>query len=197
MKNTTKNKNGFSLIELLIAVSIFLIITVAAIGSMIHLQGAAERGKATYAVIDNLNLTIDSVSRLMRTGTSYHCDLIIIPLTTPHDCPNNGNLSDGAQSFAFLDQSGTMVQYKLSNDSTGAGFIEMKVGDGEFVRITSNEVNINRFQIYIEGSDPADTKQPYATILVAGTITAHAGKVLSGFNIETSVSQRTIDGSLN
>jgi prepilin-type N-terminal cleavage/methylation domain-containing protein len=200
MNNLSHNKNntcskGFSLIELLIAVSMFLIITVAAIGSMVHLQGAARRGEAVYATLDNLNLAVDSMARLMRTGYTYHCDVgfgTLTPLST-RDCAYN--LTDGGTSFAFYDQTGTLIQYKLAFTPTTppVGYITMQVGNtGTPLRITDNNIDITRFRVYVQGSSNADTLQPYAVIVLAGQIKL-LGKPPSSFNIETSMTQRLPD----
>lgn len=195
-KNNTCSK-GFSLIELLIAVSMFLIITVAAIGSMIHLQGAARRGEAVYATLDNLNLAVDSMARLMRTGHTYHCDTTagtLAPVLSTKDCEYKGSLTDGATSFAFYDQTGTLIQYKLAFTPTTppVGYITMQVGNGTPLRITDNNIDITRFRVYVEGSSNADTLQPYAVIVLAGQIKL-PGKPPSSFNIETSMTQRLPD----
>ncbi len=190
---------GFSLIELLIAVSLFLIITVAAIGSMVRLQGAARRGEAIYATLDNLNLAVDSMARLMRTGYMYHCDIGKGLLDAPRDCAytgtpylSSGNINDGAESFSFYDQTGNVIQYQFDHTNLNAGFMKMKVGTGGWVQITSSDINIQRFRVYISGATPNDTLQPYAVIVLAGQILQN-GKVLSDFNIETSMTQRLPD----
>ncbi len=196
-----EHRNGFSLIELLIAVSIFLIITVAAIGSMVHLQGAARRGEAIYSTLDNLNLAVDSMARLMRTGYMYHCDIGAGLLTVPRDCAYKANpytgipdANDGATSFAFLNQTGTQIQYRYISTSD-TGYMEMRVGTAPtnpWVRITSSDINITHFRVYIQGAVTTDTIQPYAVIVLAGNIMQN-NKVLSSFNIQTSMTQRLPD----
>lgn len=195
---------GFSLIELLIAVSLFLVVTVGAIGSMISLQNAARRGEATYATLDNLNLAVDSMARLMRTGYNYHCNINATPIDTPQDCtytatpytgiPDAPSADDGRTSFAFKDQTGTQIQYKYDNSDSNAGFIAMRVGTGGWNRITSSDINIQYFRIYISGATANDTLQPYAVIVLAGQILQN-GKVLSDFNVQTSMTQRLPDAT--
>lgn len=184
-----RHTKGFSLIELLIAVSIFLIITVAAIGSMIHLQGAAQKGEASYATLDNLNLTMDSMTRLVRTGTNFHCGLSG-DLAAPADCPYRGNVADGQPAFAFTSQSGKRIQFQLSSTS-----VEMKEDPGAWFRITDDSIIVDRFRIYVEGSTQDDTKQPYALLVVSGKIML--GSQSSDFHLQTTMTQRLPDGNLS
>jgi hypothetical protein len=73
---------------------------------------SSRKAQTLKSVINNLNFSLDSISRLTRTGETYHCDVTQSPVTSPRDCVS------GSSSFAVLAASGQTVQYKLETTDT-------------------------------------------------------------------------------
>lgn len=173
------NNKGFTLIEIMTAVSIFAIIMTLSLGSIIGIFDANRKTRTMKAVMNNLNLAIESMSKEMRYGQNYHCGSSGT-MTTPQNCPSGDTL------LSFLSSDGTQVTYTLDNSS-----LKKQVGSGPYLAVTSPEVIIDILTFYTLGAVPADTLQPKVIIKIKG----HAGtdESRSDFTLQTMVSQRLLD----
>ncbi len=177
IKQKKDNKKGFTLIEVIVAVGIFSLVMMVALGAIISIVGANKKAQALHNVINNLNLAVESMVREMRTGYDYEC-----------------GTGDECTSFAFKskqinqDISGAPVAvvYELKNNS-----IQKSVdGGSSFLQITSDDVNIEILKFYAVGIND-DTKQPLVLMVLKGT--AMVGGKESQFNIQTLISQRLLN----
>ena len=175
-----KNKKGFTLIEVMTSVSIFLIVVTISMGSILGVFSASRKSRTLKTVISNLNLTIDTISREMRFGKNYHC-LNQGQDTDPRDCPA------GDDYISFLPQDGKQITYQLSGST-----IEKKIDAGAFVPITGSEITIQNMNFYVIGSQSGDGLQPKTIIDINGYATV-GGKERSDFSLQTLVSQRQLD----
>lgn len=183
-----KTQRGFTLIEMMVAVSIFTIVMVISSGSLFSILDANSKSQSLKSVMNNLNLALEGMSRGMRMGSSYHCGNTGT-LSAPQDCVAGSNYvvfePSGGDGGTLTDQ----VVYRLNNNqierSTSGG------GTGSFLPITAPEVVVENMQFYVTGTAAA-SEQPKVVIIVEG----HAGvksRVRTDFNIQTVVSQRLLD----
>jgi len=198
-KNNLQFKNkGFTLIEIMVATSIFTIIMLIAIGSLVVASDSAKKSQALQTAMDNVNFAMDSMTRSLRTGTTYSC------ITTPtieyidkKDCVNTGNSNDGGSGIAFTpvnhpnaDTAYAQVQrddltYTLQRCDLSNPF------NPSCVDLVANNVNIKTLRFFVNGSDPSDKIQPSVYIIMEGTITIKDQP--TSFAIQTMTSQRTLD----
>lgn len=174
-----KKEKGFTLVELMVAISLFIIVMTISLGSILSVFDSNRKSKALKAALTNINLAMESMSREMRFGSVYHCGSGTV--TNPQDCPT-GNQS----IFSFLSSDNIQITYRLTN-----GSLEKQVGGGSFIQVTGPEVNIQDLDFYTIGSNTADTLQPKTLIVVRGT--AGVNKGLTDFTLQTLVSQRVLD----
>lgn len=168
-----KNKHkGFTLIEVMVSVSVFAIILTVGIGSLLTINNAYRKSQTERVVIDNLNFALESMSREIRTGSQYTCGGV---------CDSNGN-----SSIKFINSDGDMVVYDFDLNG-GQGRI-MKNGTG---LTDPSFVVIDNLKFFVLGGDQTDTVQPYVIITISATTTASNQQ--SHFTLETSVSQRLLD----
>ena len=73
MSNNFKNQRGFTLVEMLVAIAVFMIVMTVAVGSLVSIVNANKKAQTIQTVMDNLNLAIENISKNMRIGTSYYC----------------------------------------------------------------------------------------------------------------------------
>ena len=188
---------GFTLIEMMISVAIFAIVMTIALGALLAMSESDRKAQTLKSVINNLNFAMDSMSRSIRTGDTYHCDASQTPITTTRDCA-----SSPVTSFAFHPAvGGGTVIYKLNNlatdattcgqPSTRVGCIARSIDGGAYSSMTSPEVYIDTLNFYVNGAQDSSI-QPKVTILVSGTVTVTATQT-SKFNLQTSVTQRLYD----
>ncbi|MFC1720712.1 PilW family protein [Patescibacteria group bacterium] len=180
MKFYTKQKNkisneGFTLIEMIVAVSLFTIVSLVAIGALISISNANRKVNSLRTTMDNINFAMESMSRDIRTGTNYLCEGV-------------GNCSGGGDDLSFEDQSGVTITYRHNDTSKS---IQVREGAGDFVNITSPEVRVENLTFYVVGVG-TDNRQPRVLIVIEGTAGLQ-DKTISTFNLQSTVSQRNLD----
>src|ERR1700754_1216176 len=106
---------GFTLIEMLVSVAIFVSVMAIALGALLSMSESDRRAQTLKSVINNLNFSLDAISRTARTGTTYYCGALSAsaPVNSTRDCA-----SSPSTGFAFKDASGQATKYCLGNDST-------------------------------------------------------------------------------
>ena len=92
-QNRLSDKRAFSLIEIMVAVAIFSVVMLVAVGSLIALIDANRKAQAIKSVMNNLNFAVESMVRNARVGTDFHCEsdgTNITTVTSTKDCDSNG-----------------------------------------------------------------------------------------------------------
>ncbi|MFH0803906.1 MAG: prepilin-type N-terminal cleavage/methylation domain-containing protein [Candidatus Tagabacteria bacterium] len=176
---------GFSLIEILVAVSIFAVAAVISSGALLSASDAQQKILSLRVVQDNLSYALDIIGKEARTGRSYHCGVTADDFSDiPRDCA-----SAGGPSFTFRNSAGDKITYRLNS-----GRIE-KVLNGNpaaSLILTSSDANITSLTFYVVGAPANDHLQPRLTIVLRGTAGLKE-KIKSHLNIQTTISQRIID----
>ncbi len=180
-KNNYKNK-AFTLVELLISISLFTIISFISIGALITIFDANKRSQSSKTVVDNLNLSIEDMARTIRFGDTYHCGSSL-PLDYPNDC------SVGSNQLAVQFEGNTIV-YRLN----GTSLQRSNDGGSTYSTLTSSDVVITQLNFYVFGSSNLDVMQPYVVIVIRGYV-GNRPINQSTFFIQTVASQRTLDAS--
>mgnify|MGYP001589208075 CR=1 FL=1 len=183
MKNRLKINRAFTLVELIIAVSLFVIVAFISIGAILSVFDANKRAQATKTVVDNLNLSIENMARTVRFGNDYHCG-DEDDLEEPQNCSNGDTLL--AVQF-----DGNTIVYRLCDTAIKRAVDEEDCDDMQ--AITSPDTVIQYLKFYVSGSTPGpDTNQPYVIAVIKGYVGSKP-TTQSIFSIETLMSQRTLD----
>ena len=178
-------KKGFTLIELMVAVALFIVIMTISMGSILGVFDANRKSRALKTVLNNLNLATESMAKEMRFGRNYHCGEQGQD-EDPRNCANGGD-----DYMSFLSSDGVQITYQLDtvNDA-----IEKQVGSGESIPITAPEIEIDSLTFFTIGAGNSGGNavlQPKVIIIIRGH--AGAGDSESEFTLQTLVSQRTLD----
>ena len=179
--NKDNSKSGFTLIEMMTAVSIFLIIMVMSMGSIISILDANRKSELLRSIMNNLNLTIESMSREMRFGKSYHCGSSG-NITLPQNCT-----SSPADFISFLSSDNEQIVYRQN----GSRIEKSLNGGSTYVEVTAPEVVIDELAFNVLGSVVGDTLQPRVIMKIRGHAGAQGEE--TNFTIETLVTQRLQD----
>lgn len=189
MKNNlhASKSKAFTLIEVMVAVSIFATVMLVATGAVFSIVEANKKAHSLKSVMTNLNFALESMSRDMRVGSQYEC-----ADGSGQGCPGGA---------------GTLT-YKSNRDINGDG------GYDDFDRVTYGTSNLRLTRQVLGGSpaqpampmtaeeikitslkffhtDTAGATQPKVTIVIQGY--SGTSTTRSDFNIQTTVSQRTSD----
>lgn len=195
LRKNTKNL-GFSLIELLVSLSIFTIVVTMSVGCLLVLIDANAKAQNMQQVMTNITFALDSIAREVRTGSSFHCSYggSDVDEFETQDCVNGGYLSlvEGGSSLTG-GSSDSRIYYRYNSSDMTA---DRRVGtNGTWFPLTSADVTVTDMSFYVYNSDTGvdgDDKQAYVTIYIAG----HAGEletVDSSFAVQTTVAKRILD----
>jgi prepilin-type N-terminal cleavage/methylation domain-containing protein len=198
---------GFTLVEIMVAVSIFTIVMVISIGAVLAMVSANKRSQAYSTVITNLNFALEGMIRDIRTGYDYDCDPATPGLQGVDNVGAGGGSCDGTQIKFYSIQSGDYVEYDIISLSTGEKYIQKTVfvdsdNDGnvdgeETYDITGGSViidtNVTRFYVYGVETATAGSEysQPKVLVVIRGTFNGFG--MPSQFSLQTTVSQRKLD----
>lgn len=171
-------KKGFTLVEIMTAISLFIIVMTISMGSIISVFDADRKSKSVRAVLGNLNLAVETMAREMRFGKNYHCGEGTI--TTPQNCPSGDDI------MGFLSSDDLQIVYRQNGS-----VIEKSTDNEPYVAVTAPEVTVESLTFYVLGAGTANQLQPKVLISVKGTAGVDEGK--TDFAIQTLVSQRVLD----
>ena len=183
--------SGFSLVEMLVAIGIFMTIMTIAVSSLISIIGANKKAQAIKSTIDSITFAVENISRDMRMGTGYSC--LLDNDTYSNDCP----LDTGSVAVRYINSSGKTITYKfdssLLNSESGVLTKTDEIGTTDLISSDSN-VNIKSMKFYVIGADKEfasmfEKTQPRVIITVSGLISIK-GQTDTTFNLQTSFSQR-------
>jgi type II secretory pathway pseudopilin PulG len=172
MKKNSLTTKGFTLIEIMVATSIFMVVMLMAMGALVTTSHTAKKAQALRTAMDNVNFAMESMTRTLRMGQDYSGGGTYInftppvPSTAPPPAP-------GSSAFAL------------------SGGVLNRCDGGTCIPMTSESVSIDYLQFYITGADPADYIQPSVYIALKGVVTVKGET--SQFALQTIVSQRSVE----
>ena len=166
-------ENGFTLIEVLIAIASFIIVVSIIIGGF---SGALRSQRQAIALLNanyNSSLVLEQIAREIRMGTNF-----CVNQTTP--CSES--------QLVFTNAYGQKVIYRLNNFG-----IERSVNsDTAFKKITADDVVVDYLKFILSGQNSRDGKQTRITILL-GIKSKESGVSGSVINLQTTISPRFLD----
>jgi type II secretory pathway pseudopilin PulG len=203
-KNTTsKLVCGFTLVEMLVAIAVFMSVMVVAVTALISIVNANRKSQAIKSVVDNVTFAIDSISRDMRSGTDYRCG----------DLSSSGLLSDGSDcgngsgGIQYKNPDNTFTQYRfVSTEESPIANIQKRSctpNCASWLAMTApiSNVNITNMTFYVLGSETSlsargSRRQPRAIITLEGVAGDDTKGTKTTFQIQTTVSQSVRNNSI-
>lgn len=207
MRRRQTTQKGFTLMEMLVAVSLFSIVSVIVAGSILSLIGSNTQTQAEQQALTALSFSLDNMTREIRTGFNYFChngpfdssptNLGAMASTEKRDCINSAN------GIAFRESS-----RRLTTGCTGEGqdrvafyydsvnqTIMRKVCSRNAEPITPSNVRITNLQFFVTGTPQLNevgrnTLQPTVTVVVSALWPDVPN---ASTTIQTTVTQRILD----
>jgi prepilin-type N-terminal cleavage/methylation domain-containing protein len=173
---------GYTLVELLVAVSIFALVMLTATAAYLSFINYNRVAQTSSSVINSLSFTIDTMAREIRTGTEF-------------TCLGSCSLS-GVSRLTFTSADGCTVSYRQS----GTSILRSESGSspctntGE-VTVTDSTITVNSLLFYVRGTTAsADPQhQPMVTIVVSGDAIVPNSTIHVPFQIQTGATMRIPD----
>jgi len=175
--DTVKSQKSFTLVELLVAVTIFTLISTISTGILISSFKAQKKLLASQELSDQVSFLIEYMSRTIRMAKK---DLNGTCLTT---AKLNYEKTHGGQGIKFLNYQGNCQEFYLE------GSLLKEKKDTIISDLTSGSLKVLNFNIGPDDSwDQNDNDQPRVTLFLK-----IEGREGIKINTQTSISQRNPD----
>ena len=144
---------GFTLVEMLVAISIFMLVMVSTLGAFLSMVDLNKKVQNVRVAMDNANLAMESMMRTIRLGYDYE--------------------QVGTSGIRLIDQDRNNVEYSVvCNDPDGRqcnnfALTVNKSGTGA-VTITSSDLKLEQVEFIVTGENLADDIQPSVKIFIKG-----------------------------
>jgi Tfp pilus assembly protein PilW len=173
VKCQTSNVTGFTLVELLVAVGIFVTLVTVAAGVFISGIRGHRALLDLMAVSDNAGIVLEQMAREIRTGY-FFCNT-----DGSNPC---GNLSQN--NITFTNYKGERVTYGLNGNS-----ITRTIGSNS-VKITADNVQVNKLRFVIgQGSGSNAICNPWRITIVMEVGSAKTNQKIP---LQTTISSRVL-----
>lgn len=179
---------GFTLIEVMVAVSIFAIVVTVGIGSLMTVNKSYRQSQAQRAVIDNLSFAMESMVREIRIGQEYTCGASVV-YQDFQDCQSAyfSFVSFDMNDDSVIDTADEVTYYWDQQNQK----IMMIVGGASAEALTADSVQITDMWFELFEGSVASPHQPYVVIHIAANVSV--AEQTSTLVLQTSVSQRKLN----
>ena len=201
--NTTKKiAGGYTILETMIAVSLFVLIVLMGTNALLNANLVHQKSQNLRSILDSAGFAMNELSRNLRTAYTYRCfvdgedEILPSPLSAlnyPKSCDMGYGISFETDSGDSSDYNDQEVYYfsegglwKLSGPYSGVPTP---------TRLTPEEleldINLSGFSVVGAEAPGSDQRQPFVTMRMVGEIKFKNSA--TPFFLQTSVSQRLID----
>lgn len=212
LQTSLSQKKGFTLVEMIVSVSIFAIVALVALGALLKIVDVNKKAQSLKTTINSVNFMLESMSREMRVGTRYYCgssfSFTAGNQLTPTSCNFSSFPSNNSSWYIAFHSARTMPKvgggtcnlihyYRFAFNIATQQMIELikyeqpncETGSAGFTNL--GYVNTN--DLYFTGGsmivNSSTTYQPFVKWHFVG-YSGLKEKNRTYFNIQTSVSQR-------
>ncbi len=181
MKEKKQKKNfGFTLVEMLVAITLFSIVSTIAFTALYSIMQANSKAKTTKLVVNNLNMAMELMTREIRMGREY--------------CAGEGSPcnDDDVNNITFKNKDGCEVEYRYDNtNQTVRRIIKTSPGcTGSNNNIMGENIIVTKLSFSVRGAGTGDNNQPRVFLLLKGE--TKRDDIDTIFDIQTTISQRTL-----
>ncbi len=163
MRKTPKQREGFTIVELIVAMGLFAILTAIAVAAFTQALRSERRLTAMMSVDANASIALEQMAREIRTGYNF---------------PSDGSYN--SLSFISSQNKGTGISYSLN----GSGAITRNGGS-----ITSDNVRVSTLKFLVTQENYCD---PWRITIVMMVGQASVSDTINDVPIQTTVSSRIL-----
>lgn len=207
IKKLKMNRGGYTIIEMMIAISIFLIVITIGMNGLLQSNLVLNKSRDARNIMDNLSFIMEDMSRSIRTGYRYRCfdealvwDNVYIQseeLETPRSCIFGHAIAFEEATTGSVGYFGDQWIYRFGYVEGVNGFAVFKSIDGglNFYPLNDSRIVLNDTSgisvLAAESQGEGNNGQPFVIIKLSGEINYKGIK--TPFNLQTAVSQTLID----
>lgn len=185
----THNK-GFTLIETLVAIVIFVTVMGAAVNLFVSALSSQRYVVASQRLADELSLFMESLSRALREAERDGAGTCLSP-NENYSTPSSGAIrflnSDGKCQEIFLETTLNRIGGRVSRDNSSANFR----GD---LPLTSNTMKVETLRFELLGqAGPPNGAQPRVTIFLEVIDRGIPAGESPRLKLQTTISKRDLD----
>jgi prepilin-type N-terminal cleavage/methylation domain-containing protein len=163
-------KNGFTLIELIVAVFIFTFLTIIAGGSFVSALNLQRRAVNIKKIEENGRFVLELMARELRVAAPIN--------TSNTSCP-----ASWVSTISFEHPVNGSIEYSLN------GTQAQRRVNGVATMISNPDIEITRLNFCVTGNTEGDNRQPKVTIIMSlrsGGLASQTAAV----DLQTSITQR-------
>lgn len=182
-----KSQKGFTLVEMLVAVAIFMLVVTVAVSALMSVINANRKTRAIQSVVSNVNFVIESISRDIRMGGDYISNSPdSINYMPPTSSPDSGFRVYYKFTPPVADGSSKGFLSKCTEQNSTSHSCNSNPNSNNYSQITSPDVNVLSMKFYVVRNANV---QPKVVIIMEGEVAGVTG-TNAKFNLQTTASQR-------
>jgi|SRR3989338_4355278 len=193
-----RRAGGYTIIETMIAVSLFLTVILTGMGTLLNANLLHQKSQDMRSIMDNLSFIMEDMSRNLRTGYNFRCindGNFSTSIDVAQSCASGGAIAF-ENAFGDSEDEDDQWVYKIESLDGGVTFNISKSVDSaaSWAQLNPSEVVIDSVSGFsVLGAEPqsVDSQQPFVNIKLVGRIMYQ--DIITPFSLQTSVSQRVID----
>ncbi|MEA2715550.1 MAG: hypothetical protein QOG91_578 [Candidatus Parcubacteria bacterium] len=159
-----RKQRGFTLLEMLVSLAIFVVVAVIAVGSLVRITALNRQAQTLQSSMTNLNFVLESISREMRLGSKFYCGGAMPSATlAPAACYIAALASPDSPGITYLAFLSTRTKTKADNS-------------GQCQLINAYRLNTKNGKIFLEKGlqrtcEEGFTDQSFASVLDDANVT--------------------------
>ncbi|MEI6042005.1 MAG: type II secretion system protein [bacterium] len=200
-EKNTNQKRGFTLIEVMVSVSLFAMVMTLSLGAILSIVDGNKKAQAINAVANNLNFAVESMVRDIKTGYAYTCTVNVISASTTSNLSGDNGCTPNTSFFSIslvstiTGEKRGVRYYREVTDGKGRIWKETRTGSEVVSQypLTSPEVDIKDLKFVVSNPISANyTGQPSVFLTMNGTANVNPTQT-SDFTVQTYISQRNLN----
>lgn len=175
------NSAGFTVIEIIVAIAMFSLVSAAALGIFTSTMKAQKRILANQELIDQTSYVLEYMSRSLRMAIKDDKDF----------GSGTDNCLSGNKANYEINPATGGIRFRNYNDECQEFYLEsgrLMENNGSVLPLTSADLTVDKFQVSGAGWGQGDNLQPSVTIFLE-----ISGKDQTKMIIQTIISQRNLD----
>lgn len=184
LQSTSYKKEGYTLIEVLVAIAMFSIAITISTSFFISSFKSQNRALSIRETIDNTSHVVEYIARALRMARKDKDGSCIAAGT-------NYEITQGGKGIKFENYQEPPVCQELYWEVNNRIYESKDGADG--LPLTSSDLEVTLFQFRLSGESQSNDEQPRVTVLLEIAKKGPSGLTFTKTRTQTTISQRNLD----